>query len=84
MKLTMEIKDEKFSYEYIIGNGERQSGDSPLSSDSLKHFTNCIDICNKLWMNQIRLIDEELIAKCYLERHPELLKGKAQHELANK
>ena len=73
MKLTMEIKDEMFSFEYTIGKDERHGGTHPLSSEALRHFTSCMEDCHKLWHFDCRKKDDEINAMAYIEQHPEVV-----------
>ena len=69
MKITIEIKDDKFIWEYAIGKDERHHGEHPVSSDGLTIFTNVIHMCHKTYVNQHEEWIEKVKAGAFLERH---------------
>jgi len=74
MKLTIEIRDEKFHWEYEIGK-ERQVGDHPISSEGLQTFCAAMRMCSNAYINQHEEWFEKIKAKAFIERHyPELYK----------
>lgn len=75
VKLEIEIKDEKFFYSYEIGEG-RQSGESPICPESLNTFNLMVKMCHCDYTHRYKMWEDELRAKAYLEKHPELLKAK--------
>lgn len=78
IKFTVEIVDEKFKYEYWIGDSHRAS-ESKICSDSLCVFTNILHMASKAYINEHEEWMEEVKAKAYIERHPELLKLNYPH-----
>jgi hypothetical protein len=72
MKLSVEIKDEKFSYEFDVG-GEKGHGDRPLNAYGLRLFSAIIEDCHKSWAYETKKELIELECSVYLEKHPELI-----------
>ena len=72
IKLTVELTEDKFKYEYQVGTARHHS-ESPLCSDSLCVFTNLLHMASKAYINEHEEWLEEAKAKAYIERHPELL-----------
>lgn len=75
MKLTVEIKDDKFIWDYVVGKCT-ESGEHPLIPEGLCHFSNMLRMCQNAYVNQHEAWIEEVKAKAYLEAHPELMKVK--------
>ena len=71
MKLTIEIKDDTFSYSFEIGK-QKAAGDMPMNADSLVLFSNVLCACQRHEGHTQQSQTEELIAKAYLQDHPEL------------
>lgn len=74
IKLTIEMKDDKFEWGYEFPGGTNHHGIEDITPESLECFTMIIKMCHchtthrhKEWLNEIN-------AKAYLEKHPELLK----------
>lgn len=74
IKLTIEMKNEKFEWEYEFPGGINHHGIEDVTPETLECFTMMIKMCHnhtthryKEWMDEIR-------AKAYLEKHPELFK----------
>ena len=77
IKLTIEMKDEKFEWEYEFPGGCRHHGSEPVSPESLECFVMMIKMCHrhttqshKEWMDKVN-------AGAYLEKtlkasHPKL------------
>lgn len=73
IKLTIELKDEKFIYSYEVGEGN-QSGESPICPESLHTFNLCVKMCHADYTYRYKIWEDEMRAKAYIEKHPELLK----------
>ena len=72
MKLTVEIKDNNFSYDYAVGES-RASGSMPLVPENLTLFTNILNACNTHTSMSHKQKIEEINARCYIQEHPDLL-----------
>jgi hypothetical protein len=72
IKLTVEIVDDKFKYEYQIGNS-RHNSESILRPESLCAFTEILNIALAAGRAEAREWIEEVNAKAYLEKHPEMM-----------
>lgn len=77
IKLTIEMKDEKFFYSYDI-SGSTQSGECPLTPESFSIFTASLDMAQKAYINRQKEWFEEIKAKAYIEKHPELLTNQTE------
>ena len=73
IKLTIEIVNEEFKYSYEVAKST-QSGTHPLTPENFVIFTNMMSMCRNSYINQHEEWMEEIKAKAYLEKHPELLK----------
>ena len=82
IKLTIEIKDEKFQYSYDVA-GSSQSSDCQLTPEGVAIFTNCLMMAQKSYVNRHEEWMEELKAKAYIEKHPEILKETREQLNAN-
>ena len=76
IKLTIEIKDEKFIYDYEVAKC-RHHGDGDLSPEGLSIFINALNICHKAFINQHEEFFEKVKAGACVERllkekHPKL------------
>lgn len=74
MRITMEIKDNKFFYDYDINEGSHGGGNMPLCADNLTWFCGALNECHKLFMRQSSAEIDEIHALAYLEKHPEAVK----------
>ena len=73
IKLTIELKDEKFFFEYQLGGVTRQHSEMTLCEDNLFLFSKIIDNCHKVW-NQFQDRKHDMrLGQWYLEEHPELI-----------
>ena len=68
MKLSIEIKDGKFVYDYLIGTS-KHSGESHLDEQSLIAFVNATSICYNATCHENKELWDEIAAKAYLERN---------------
>ena len=75
IKLTVEIKDEKFLFDYEVGSA-KHSGSEIISPDTLAVFSQMLHLCFKSWMAEYNHKRDETLGKIYVEQHPELLKKK--------
>lgn len=67
IKLTVEVKDGNFCYEYEIGK-TRHSGTTPISADNLVRFTHLLDVCSRAHTYHEKEIDREFMQKVYEEK----------------
>lgn len=67
MKLSVEIKDNKFTYTYEVGESKR-TGSRHLCSDSLVRFVTLLQTCQNAWQHEDKEWEREVIAKAYLEK----------------
>ena len=74
IKLTVEIIDDKFKYDYQVGESKRSS-EHPLCPDALVVFTNMLNMASRAYINEHEEWVESIKAKAYIEKHPELLKA---------
>jgi hypothetical protein len=74
MKLTLEIKDNKFSYDYEVGEYSKGHGDMPMTAENLTWFCNVLNNCHKQYLYKLETMDKEENALAYIEKHPEILK----------
>lgn len=73
MKLTIEVKNNKFFYEYSFESGERQAGDMPFGAEHLIWFSDVLRGCQRqeAWKDKARA--EEIMTLGYIETHPEII-----------
>ena len=76
IKLTLELTDNKFLYDYEVGTSAGH-GDMPLSPDSLVIFTNALHQCYKANHREQEEFMNKINAGAYLEKtlkvsHPKL------------
>lgn len=76
IKLTVEIKDEKFIFDYVVGRVSKSSGECDLCPDTLNAFNLMVKLCHDFHKHSYREWEHECIGKGYLEKHPELIKSK--------
>lgn len=74
IKLTIELKDEKFRFEYNIGTSTH-CGETTVCADTLHTFDLMVQMCHKVYSQEYTEFMDKCRAKGYLEKHPELLKG---------
>jgi hypothetical protein len=72
MRLTMQVKDGKFLFDYEISKVSRGSGEQTISADTLSWFSNALEHCHQLWMHKSNKEFKDIEAKAYLEMHPEV------------
>lgn len=76
MKLTMEIKDEKFIYEYEF-SGEKIGGSMPITYENFLSFCNSVSLCRSATVFRDKKEWEEMIdemkVEFYLKKHPEII-----------
>lgn len=70
MKLTVEIKDNRFNYSYQIGE-ETYNSSSHLSADFLVAFTEVIRHCSQVARKQSDDRFGEISGKAWIEQNPE-------------
>lgn len=73
MKLTVEIVNDKFKFEYEIGPKSRHGGEADVCETSLIGFVDMINICHKIFSSQTAESMREINALAYIEIHPELI-----------
>ena len=82
MKINIELKDEKFIWEYSMGihsttgePTERHHGEHPISSQGLAIFCNVMNMCHNSYVNENEEWMEKIKAVAFLEKHyPEVTK----------
>lgn len=72
IKLTIELKDEKFTFDYVIGSS-RSSGEMEICPGTMHTFDLMVQLCHKIHCQRYVEWNDEIKAKAYLENHPELL-----------
>ena len=73
MKISVEIKDNVFSYDFEVGK-ETGHGDHALSAHGLNLFVAILDECHKSWLRQSNIEIKEIECAAYIEKHPEVIK----------
>lgn len=73
MKVTVEIKDDKFSYDFEVGK-EKGHGDRPLCVYGVRLFSSIVEECHKTWARHNEDEMHEIRCFAYLEKHPETIK----------
>lgn len=73
MKLTVEIKDNKFEYTYKVGSSEYNSS-SQLSVDFLSCFARLLDMCHSAQSVNLNRNSLELQAKAWVKSNPDQAK----------
>lgn len=74
MKISIEIKDNKFHYDYDIGEHSRGHGDMELCADNLCWFTSILNGCHKHWFHENEDDMMRMRVFAHLEKHPEVIK----------
>jgi hypothetical protein len=72
VKLTVEIIGERIIYDYQIGKST-QHGESDICPESLNAFNLMLKMCSNYHTQQYQEWMNEITARAYIERHPELL-----------
>lgn len=67
MKLTVEIKDGKFIYNYEIGNSKHNST-MDICADSLVRFTALLQMCNEAYRYQDKQWERDAMGKAWVEK----------------
>lgn len=70
MKLTVEIKDGSFIYEYQVGESRHHSI-RKLCADSLVRFVNLLSTCSQHFEYQDRQWEREIVAAAAAEKKKE-------------
>lgn len=73
IKLTIELKDEKFHFDYVMGKS-RSCGETEICPDTMHTFDLMVQLCHKVHCQRYQEWMDEGRAKVYIEKHPELLK----------
>jgi len=79
MKMSVEIKEDKFVYSYEIGKNS-ENGEMPLNADNLCAFVSMLDIGHKQFMRDHNRTMNEIECMAYIETHPEMVKKYIEHE----
>lgn len=78
MKLTVEISETRFDYEYEIGTS-KEHGTRAVSLNTYISFCDLLRLCQKAFDSDHKEFMREATAKAYMEKHPreakEFLKG---------
>lgn len=72
IKLTIELKDEEFQWGYEVAKCTT-NGIEPVTPESLRCFTLMLEMCHRGHTQRYKEWENEINAKAYLEKHPELL-----------
>jgi len=67
MKLTVEIKDGQFLYEYKVGENTHKSS-RPICADSLILFSDLLKVCSSHKTYEDKIWERELCGKVWLEK----------------
>ena len=73
MKITVEIINERFSYDFEISK-ETGHGSNDLTCEGLALFVAILDVCKRQWNYKTKQEIKEIECYAYLEKHPELVK----------
>ena len=79
MKMSVEIKEDKFVYSYEIGKSS-ENGEMPLNADNLCAFVSLLNITSKQFLRDDRRLMNEIECMGYIETHPEMIKKYIAHE----
>ena len=71
IKLTVEIKDEKFIYSYEVGAHSKSFGEISICPDSLSLFTSLLKGCSQHHHSDHEAFMREVSAKAWIEKNPE-------------
>lgn len=70
MKLSVEIKDDKFIYDYQIGTS-KQHGNFALNAENFLYFNKLLHDCQKATLANHNAFCAEITAKSYMEKYPD-------------
>ena len=73
MKIAVEIKDGKFTYDYSISEHSSGHGDMPIVAENLCWFTEILNNCHKQFMHKSKKDMDEMYGMAYIETHPECI-----------
>ena len=76
MKVTVEIEKGNFNFSVEVGSST-MNGTMPICVDGLNIFNLVVQMCSKHHHHEHEDWLREISAKAYIEKHPELLKGKS-------
>jgi hypothetical protein len=74
MKLLVEIKDNKFTFEYEIGES-KHSGSSHLCADNLCVFTALLQQCSRIYQHRDKEWEREVVGKAWVEKQTKIGAG---------
>jgi len=83
MKISVEIVEDKFSYDFEVGS-ESGHGDRPLSVHGLKLFSSIVEECHRSWSYDTNKQIKDIECGAYLETHPEFIAKYLEREKKNK
>lgn len=73
MKISIEIKDKNFEFEYTVG-ASTGHGTMPYGIDQLCTISELLQTCHRFYNNKTHKDIKEIECMAYIEQHPELLK----------
>lgn len=68
MKLTIELKDDKFEFNWNIGE-EKQGGQCPMNVSTMKLFVNLCDNLHAFMLNDLNEKIRNIGARAWVETH---------------
>ena len=73
MKVTVEVKDDKFLFDYEVRKNKGH-GDRDISVAGLQLFISTLSLCQKYFLAKTEEEIKEIECMAYIEKHPELMK----------
>ena len=74
MKITVELKDEKFYFDYYISENQKGQGEQPIGVRTLELFTSLLTCCYRVYNERTAKEIKDIECMAYIEKHPELIK----------
>ncbi len=74
IRLEVELKDDKFIYNYEVGSS-KYSSNCEVHSDMLKAFTDIMNHCFNVTVGNNKEFKEEITAQAWMQRNPEAAKS---------
>lgn len=71
MKISVEIKDERFIYDYDFTDGGRGTGSMPVTPSNLQLFANILTACSNNSKYEHDVFMEGLTAQSWILKHPD-------------
>lgn len=67
IKITVEIKDEKFFFDYEVG-ASRHAGEQVLCAETMATFTEILKLCTRYHLYKDKEWERELVGKAWYEK----------------